>query len=133
MTALSKEQILSADNYRREQVEMPEWGGHVFVTAVSAADWMDFQDEAAKDRDTEKGFSTAPWVGRMLVRTIVDGNGARIFGDDDGPGLMRLPLKVINRLYRAADKLNDFTGRGVKEAEKTPKRGLAKVRLLPRS
>lgn len=118
MTALSKERLLSADSYRREKVDLPELGGFVYVGAVSAADWMDCQDAALKDKDEGGRGSTAPWVGRMLVKSIVDEDGNRLFGDEDAEELMRRPLAVINRLYKAADAVNDFAGRGVKDAEK---------------
>lgn len=123
MTSLNKDAILSASPCQKDKVEMPEWGGHVYVSAVSAADWMDVQDAMAKDKDEAGKLATAPWVGLMLVRTIVDENGQRLFDDGDAPELMKKPLVLINRLYHASDKLNDFTGRGIKAAEKNSSEG----------
>lgn len=131
MTALNREMILSAGDLRHEKVEMPEWGGHVYVSSVSAADWMDFQDAAIKGKEDQGQSNTAPWVGRMLVRTIVDEQGQRLFADEDAPILMRKPLTVINRLYRAADRLNDFSGRGLKEAEKNSEEGAGEDSSTP--
>ena len=36
MTTLSKDQILAADDRKREQVDVPEWGGHVFIGTMSS-------------------------------------------------------------------------------------------------
>lgn len=123
MTALSKESILNAGNAVREKVEVPEWGGCVYIGEVSAKDWMESQDAALKDKEDGRQFSTAPWIGRILAKSIVDENGNRIFSDEDASELMKKPLTIINRLYRIADKVNDFTGRGVKDAEKNSVEG----------
>lgn len=123
MTCLTKEMILAAEAHAREKVDVPEWGGHVYVTAVSAADWMEFQDAAVKEKESSGQVPTAPWVGRVLARTLVDEYGTRLFNDDEAAELMKKPLAIINRLYRAADKLNDLTGRGLRDAEKNSEAG----------
>lgn len=124
MTALNREMILSAKkDLKLEKVEVPEWGGHVFVATVSAAEWMAMQDEARAARDGGGKQSNAEWTGGVLARTVVDETGARIFEDRDVPELMKYPLAVINRLFMAADKLNDFSGRGVEAAEKNSRAG----------
>ena len=115
---LSKFDIFEASNQQREKVEIPEWGGYVYVTAVSAADWVSFQDETAKGKDEGGKADASLWMGRVLARTIVDEDSQRLFDDADAEELMKKPLTIINRLFRASDKLNDFTGRGLQNAEK---------------
>ena len=118
MTCLSREAILAAEAIKPIRIEVPEWGGYVFITRVSAADWMGIQDSLINEER-----SNAIWTGKVLSLSIVDENGNRLFTENDIPSLMSKSLSAVNRLFRAADSINDFTGKGLKEAEKNSDEG----------
>ena len=46
--ALTKEQILEAQDIQREEVEVPEWGGTVYVKSLSGADLGQYEAALAE-------------------------------------------------------------------------------------
>lgn len=54
----------------------------------------------------------------ILVRTLVDGAGVRLFDDADGKALMELPAGLLERLFEKACELNGLTKRDVEALEK---------------
>ena len=47
---LTKEAILAADDLPREKVDVPEWGGEVYVRALTGAQMQPVEDAAAFHR-----------------------------------------------------------------------------------
>ena len=68
--ALTKAQILSADDLPREEVSVPEWGGSVLVSTMNLADMVAALGEAIKAAPPEKVLSV------ILAYTLVDEAGA---------------------------------------------------------
>lgn len=113
MNVLNRESILAADDVRRELVEVPEWGGSVYVSTISAAAGLTIINDA----DEENG-RVVMGVGLLLARAIVDEEGNRIFTPEDIPALMEKSRRAIDRVTEAALRLNNFSGQAVEAAEK---------------
>ncbi len=111
MASLSREQILAADDLRRVKMEVPEWGGVVFVSTMTAADRGAF--EAANE-----GASAQAIRERAVAATVTDASGARLFTDDDVEALGAKSAKVLERLALAAFRLNGITDGDVEELVK---------------
>jgi hypothetical protein len=105
--SLSREQILASRKERSkpQRLEVPEWGGEVFVKVLSAEDQMSFGEGDPKTM-----------TGRVLVAALVDEEGERIFTDDDVAELMREEAPVIMRVFSVAAKVNGLTTTELDEA-----------------
>ena len=96
---LSKQQILEAADLPRETVEVPEWGGSVIVQGLSAAESRElFNDAGNKD-----SFAV-----RLLVASLVDEDGTRLFSYEDISALAAKSSQVLARVVKVANRINLF-------------------------
>jgi hypothetical protein len=106
--ALSKEQIMGAQDVGQEEVDVPEWGGSVTIRALTAknrASWLE-------SIEGEKDFSTDC---KLVAFCMVDENDEPLLTPEE------LALKsgdVVSRLAKVAGKLNGMEPGAVEEAEK---------------
>ena len=110
---LSKEEILSADDRAREEVDVPEWGGTVFVSSMSGADRDEFE-QAIVDEDSRLENIRA----RLAALTITDDSGSRLFSDSDIKELGKKSAKALDRVFNVAKTLNAIGADEVEGIEK---------------
>lgn len=91
-----KEEIFAAPAEEEREL-VTAWGKEMQVGCMSAADMV-----AISDGKTETGA----FVGKVLVRSLFDGEGNLIFTDEDLPQLMKKGHKTIKRLFDAAARVN---------------------------
>src|SRR5258708_4999604 len=99
---LDKHSILAADDAQVSRLDVPEWGGHVFIKTISVADGVEFQ--AAKD-----GVGDEKVVILFLTFALCDESGAPIFGRAEVDEIARKNPHVIARLGNAALAHNKMT------------------------
>ena len=104
---LTREQILAARSNRKpERLEVPEWGGEVYVRVLSAKDQMTVADGATPQETPI----------RVLLHCLVDEKGERILADDDFDALASEDFPVIMRVFAFAAKLNGLSTKELEEA-----------------
>jgi hypothetical protein len=99
---LTKDQILAAQDCPRECVNVPEWGGDVYVCVMSGTDRDSFEASLVAARQLDVWNYRA----QLAVRCITDESGARLFGDEDALALGKKNAAVLDRIGRVAQKLN---------------------------
>lgn len=113
---LSREDIFSINDVVREEVEVPEWGGSVWVGTISARAALEIMTRAEKIKGGDEGEALVYNAGLLLARSVTGQDGRPVFTEDDIPRLMEKSEKAVNRLFMAALKLNPLGDAG--EAEK---------------
>lgn len=108
--ALTKEQILAADDIARESVNVPEWSGDVWVASMSAAARDKF-DGFLVTRDLNDASSRAMLVSLCLV----DDSGALMFSADE---LARKSYAALDRIVPVAMRLNGLGKQAQADIEK---------------
>ena len=79
MESLSRDQILKAADLKVEKVDVPEWGGAIYLKVMSVGERDSYENEWVKSKLTGMdNFRT-----RFLVRTICDVQGNRLFENKD--------------------------------------------------
>ena len=112
--ALSREAILTAQDIQREYVEMPEWGGGVYVSTISARAGLEMAGSAEEDSQSRAVVG----LGLLLARSLTDEAGNLLFQEADIDFLMNKSRAAIERLTTVALRLNNFGAGAVAEAEK---------------
>lgn len=115
MAVLSKDQILGAEDLKTQTVEVPEWGGDVVVSEMSAVDRMEWELDAF---DEDGKPSAENWKVKLAARCIVDENGERMFSADDLAAFGKKSGKAIDRVYMAALEVNAMGKEAAEEVEK---------------
>jgi hypothetical protein len=100
MKTLSRDEIFAAPDLPRVAVDVPEWGGRVFVRALTVAE----QDSLFAEGGVEKGYNA-----RLVAFCTVDENGGRIFVDADYAALAKKSAVALGRLIVAIGKVNAAT------------------------
>lgn len=92
-------------------VAIPEWGGEVAIRAMTAT------DRKTLEAYTKKKALPENYTAKVLVRSIVDGDGNRIFSDDDADLLGQKSARVLYRLFEVARRLGaEADGPAIQEA-----------------
>lgn len=118
---LTKEQILSADDLKREKVSVPEWGGHVWIRVMSGAERDGFEQGIVQGNRTNLTNIRA----KLAALTVCDENGLRLFTDVDVIALGKKSAAALDRIFAAAQRLNGISGKDVEELEKNSGSGLS--------
>jgi hypothetical protein len=127
MNILTKEAILAAEDLPRELVNVPEWGGEVYVRTMSGTDRDSFETSLIARSDAESGADTGSVAGagstrmdnvraRLVALALCDTDGVRLFDDADIVALGRKSARALDRVFAVAQRLN---GIGVEQADAT--------------
>lgn len=115
MKILSKADILSADDLKREIVEVPEWGGAVYVRVLPGRERDAFEERLLTSK-TKSG--TLPNVRASLcAAAICDESGKPLFDEKDIAALGERSGAALTRVFAAASKINRLSKDDVAELE----------------
>jgi hypothetical protein len=119
----TRDTILQARNARLEPMESPEFGGTVYVRAMSGTERDAFEDETYKVNGKSVELNRRNGRARLLVRCLCDAEGKRLFTDADAQALGEQPAYLLDPLYAKALRLNGFTASDVEELAKNSETG----------
>lgn len=118
MAALSREAILAVEDIKREQVPVPEWGGDVFVRGLTGTERDAFETSLWTGDGEGKKFKAENIRAKLLVRSLVDESGQRLFRDEDEAALGGRNAAVLDRLFDVAQRLSGLGKKDVENAVK---------------
>lgn len=104
--------------FPRELVEIPEWGGAVWVRTLSAAERDKL--EAEWERTKRVNFRA-----RLALFTLCDQEGKPLMAEADLPILGNQSSAALNRITEVAFRLNGYTKADQEELEKNSDSGPA--------
>ena len=103
---LGKEDILSVKDLKTEFVNVPEWGGDVRVSELTGKGLNKFQEKVFFGKGKDHGANYANMTAWLVVLTVVDEQGNRIFLDADVDMVGGKGAKALGRIFEVAQKLN---------------------------
>lgn len=111
------EEILSLDDRKVVEVEVPEWGGRKLrLMEMSAADRDAYEIsnlEARQQKQPRRNIRA-----RLVALCLVDDAGKRVFSDEQVEALGAKSAKVLDRLFWKARELNVLDEEQVKDVIK---------------
>jgi hypothetical protein len=113
MVILTKDAILAADDLPKERVNVPEWGGDVFVRTMTGTDRDAFEASLIGNDGRLENVRA-----RLVSLTICSESGERLFSDDEIASLGSKSAKALDRLFAVSQRLN---GIGAEQVEATKK------------
>jgi hypothetical protein len=122
-TVLTRDQIKVVDDRKIESVEVPEWGGMVYVRGLSGTDRDSFE-MAMIEQSRGKGKRTQEvnlrnLRAKLVVRTAVDSDDTEtakpIFEMADIEWLGRKSAQALQRVYAVAQRLSGLSNEEVEE------------------
>jgi hypothetical protein len=115
--ALSRDQILEADDSTAQEVDVPEWGGTVRVASMTGAA-RDAWENALVKREGGKITPNLDDVrARLVAATVVDDAGTLLFSAADVRRLSLKSAKALDRVCKVAQRLNGLTAEDLEDAK----------------
>lgn len=119
MPALTKDQILAANDVNLLKLSVPEWGGDVYIRVMTVGERDAYENEWQRKKETGvDDFRT-----KFLVRCLVDDKGNRLFDNGDVERLAQKSARVMNRVWLAAMEHNNLSDASIEELAKNSEPG----------
>ena len=115
---LSKEAILAAEDTRTEEVEVPEWGGSVLVRGMTGRERDDFESSMLIQDGGQAGRDLRNTRAKLVAKCAVDGDGRRLFADDDVAALGEKSAAALVRVFEVAARLSGLDEEDVAARER---------------
>lgn len=107
--ALGRDAILKSDDLPREEVPVPEWGGTVFVRAMTGIERERFESAPDKSPNMVRAL--------LAVMTVCDEQGNPVFGNADIPALGAKSAAALIRVAQVAMRLSKARAADLEELE----------------
>ena len=112
---LSKEQILQADDLKRETVDIPEWGGEVLLRELRGRERDAFEEGSM---DSKRNVTMTNMRARLVALSAIDEEGERLFTAKEAKELGDKSATALNRLFEVCCRLSGITSEDVDALEK---------------
>lgn len=112
---LTADEIFKANDRKVEPVEVPEWGGTVFVRSMSSAERDAFED-ASTGPDDKTNLKL--YRARLVAATACGPDGQLMFTPSQASALGAKAAAAVVRLFAAAQRLNLMGQYGVEALKK---------------
>jgi len=103
---LTRDEILQADDLEKRLVEVPEWGGSVWVRALRGDEYDEFQESILEGKGKNRQVNVKNLRAKLVVRSVVNESGERIFDDGDYATVGKKSSAALNRLFVVAQELS---------------------------
>lgn len=110
---LTRDQILAVNDLKPfvEAVDVPEWGGTVYVRVMTGGERDAFEGKFTRDKHNNlRAF--------LAVCTVCDANGVSLFKSEDVAALGEKSSAALDRVFDVALRLNRLRASDVAELEK---------------
>ena len=112
---LSKDQILQADDLKKETVDTPEWGGDVLVRELRGRERDAFEEGSM---DKQRNVSMKNMRARLVAMSAINEEGERLFTAAEATQLGDKSATALNRLFEVCCRLSGITSDDVEKLEK---------------
>jgi len=108
---LTKKNIFGAEDISTFKVDVPEWGGEVFIKEFSLKERVEIEQTAKKGKDEDIFYLT-------LVKGLCDEKGTLLFDEKDIPMLSEKNNKVLHKLFKKCLDVNKISEDSIETSEK---------------
>lgn len=116
--ALTREQILGADDIKTELVNVPEWGGEVRVRVLPGSMRALWVSDCMKRSRPDGTVDTGNMRETLCAMCIVGDDGAQLFHLGDLEALSKKSSVALERVFRAAQRINALRDEDMERLEK---------------
>ena len=118
MTVLNRDEILQVKDIEIEEVEVPAWGGSVFVKGMTGTERDAFEASIVQQRGKNASVNMANIRAKLASQTICNEEGERLFTDADIKALGKKSATALQLIFDVAQRLSGISGDDVEELAK---------------
>lgn len=115
---LTREAILSAEDLGTDRVEVPEWGGHLFVRGLTGTERDAFEQDIISVNSKgpkNKQRRIENLRAQLVVKAACTEDGTPIFTGADVVALGKKSAAALDRVYSAASELSGLSAKDEEE------------------
>lgn len=112
---LTREAILAADDLPCESVDVPEWGGPIWVRTMTGAQRDQFEQKCQASERAGGKLDLRGIRALLVVLTASDQGGKLLFTAGDIPALQEKSARALDRVFTASSKLNGIGAQDVED------------------
>ena len=118
MKYLNRDDILKVSDIKIEEVEVPEWGGAVYVKGMTGSERDQFESSIVNQRGKSHSVNMVNIRAKLSSQAICDPDGKRLFTDADVKALGKKSAVALQRVFDVAQRLSGITSDDVDELAK---------------
>jgi len=111
---LTAEMIISADDITMERVEIPDWGGHVFVRVMSGSE-RDRMEQACLSASGDGLAAPENFRALLAVACCCNASGDRLFTAEQAASLAEKSSTALDLIFAVALRINKMSDRDVED------------------
>ncbi len=115
---LSRDDIRASNDIVRELVEVPEWGGALYVRAMTALERERFEQSLVETRRGRNHVRLEYARARLAVMVCEDEDGKPIFEGADVAWLATKSAAALERIFNVASRLSGLDDGDLEELTK---------------
>lgn len=112
-----RDTIRESTDISTKEVHIPEWDVTLFVKGLTALERVQCSDDSDDDSD-EPGVQNLSFMARMIVASVVDKDGNKVFQPDDADWFRTKSYAAFNRLFAAVAEVNGGSAASAEAARK---------------
>jgi hypothetical protein len=114
--SLTRDQILQLTGKRNiQEINIPEWGGTVYVRELTGRERDKFETSVLSSNGNNSKTNAENLRARLVVLSVVDENGTRLFSDEDAKTVGNLGVKGLQRAFVMAQRLSGLSDEEIEE------------------
>lgn len=121
---LTREGVKTAADLKRERLDVPEWGGYLFVRTMTASEKERWENKQFRTKGKDVEMNMKNLTTSLAIETCVDENGMKLFTADDVDMLNGKSCVALHRIFEKAMDMNRIAKQDVdelvKNSETTP-------------
>jgi hypothetical protein len=122
---LTRDMIMAAEDLPMARVDVPEWGGFVYVRTLTALERDEFEDKAIRRKNGRVQFDNRNLRARLVTLATCNERGERLFQDGDAEKLGHKSSAAVDRIFPVAKRLSWIGEDAIDELEKNSEAGPA--------
>lgn len=112
---LGREDILGAPDLANQLVDVPEWGGSVYVRTIRGSERDQYEQSLTERKGKTVEVNMRNARAKLVALAAVDSEGKRIFSNSDIALLGEKSAVALDRVYGVASKLAGLSEKDVEE------------------
>jgi len=106
---LTREQILGITDIQIEELDVPEWGGKIYVKALTGAERDAFESSVIEMRGSTRKINMRNVRAKLASMAICDEKGNRLFTDADVEALSKKSASALDKIFTVASRLSGIS------------------------
>ena len=120
---LTKEAIFAVEDLRSERIDVPEWGGYLYIRTLKGWERDQFEQSMFEGIGKTRKQKFENLRARLVALTVVNAKGERLFTAKEAKLLGEKSASALDKCFSVAQELNGMKAEDVEDMVKNSETG----------